>query len=243
MSLFSRFGYSARRSARRRVCSAPSSAEVLEVRRLLTNAAPSLTDIVAVNGEISADVTDDGSGGAITITLSFDDSGDTETWTSYEGASHVWSVADKIPPNTSAVVTIVITESPLTGGGTALSRTYDVTAQGLQMAELDFAAIESAPGEVYGVIGTAVEGAVGTLMVMYRELGDIDWRPASSVDPGGSFSVGIGEADGTRDYEFVVANQYYGQVAFGEPVTMFDVPGIGSLSEGLLDEDEYEMFA
>lgn len=244
MSLFSRFRPSARHNARRRLSSAPSAAEVLEVRRLLTNAAPSLANIVADNGEISADVIDDGSGGNISITLHYDiDGSNSPVYQSYEGASHVWQVGDKIPPNTTGTVTIVVTETPLSGGGGPVSTTHVVIAEGRQLASLDFDSIHGGPGMVEGVVGDAIDGVVGQVEVLYRELGELDWRFGDQTQPGDRFGFFVNDADGVRDYEVVVLNQYNGHEVYGQPVTLYDIPGLGVSGEGLLDEDEDGLFA
>lgn len=245
MSLFSRFRHSVashRRHARRRNAVSPTVGEVLEVRRLLTNAAPSLENIIAENGEISADVQDDGSGGQISVSLDVGNNGQVDIFQdSHDGASHQWNVGGLIPLNKTDVVKIVVTETPADGSA-ALSNTYFVMAEGLQLAEVSFSSLDSAPIRVLGTIGDAIDGVVGQLQVMYRELGSTAWTPINPAELNTDFDAMVHEADGVKDFEFVVANQMNGETTFGEVVALFDIPGAAGGIGSLLDDDGEGVF-
>lgn len=250
MSLFSLpFGFSRRNNTRRFRSTSSHAAEVLEVRRLLTNAAPELANLTTNNGEISADVVDDGSGGMIEIAFDYENDGSVEHYeTVYEGDFITHDVSHLIPPNQTMPVGITLTEIPNSGNNQTLVRSYEVLAEGLSLAEVNIDSIAASPGEVSGSIDPLYEGAVGDLFVEYREVGSTQWSTGGSVDTYGNFYVSLPQADGQLDFEFRIRNEVDMWVLFGASETVYDVPpmsppasGAGS-GENSYGDDEDGMF-
>lgn len=245
MSLFSAFRKSRTSHKRRSRVLNTTPGEVLEVRRLLTNAAPTLANIVAEDGQVTADVVDDGSGGQISVEVDYNSDGTPEEYLFVEeGEVLSIDVSTEIGPNQTQPITITVVEVPLDGSA-ALETVHVIDAEGLSIAEVNIDSLEVEPGRVLGTISSVVDGAIGELAVLYRQVGTIDWELFAPASVGGAFAGDVPAADGQRDFEFVVANDHYGYTVLGAIVTAYDVPGTGSGSgsEGLLDEDEDGLFS
>lgn len=229
------FGSTGSTRRRQQIRSQVSSPEALECRMLLTNAAPTLGDLVAENGTIEAVVQDDQSYGQIEITVDFDGDGIEDfVLDTSEGESISIDVSNYIPANETAPVTVVITETysnEEAGTTDILTNSVTVQASGVTILAMNFDWIDAASSAAHGIIADA-EDAVADLSVMYREVGATDWLTGNNADSEGLFDFHIPDADGEKDFEFVVV---HGGV-FGDVVTINDVTayddGAGGESSG-----------
>ena len=216
--------FNSKNSLRRRkqIRSSMSSPETLECRRLLTNAAPTLANIVAEDGTIEAVVQDDQSYGDIEITVDFDGDGiDDVVMNASEGESISIDVSSYIPANETDSVTIVIKETynnEEAGSTDILINSVTVQAAGVSIPAMNFAWLSGAFSNASGAVENA-EQAVAELSVMWREVGDTQWEDGGNVDSSGLVFTYLPTADGERDFEFVVV---HGGV-MGGTVTLYDV--------------------
>lgn len=220
-NLFSISPSRSRRSANRFIT---EPAQVLETRRLLTNTAPSISDLTTDNAIVTGVAQDDGSGG-LSVTLSFD--GYSQEISLFAGESFSFDLVGEIPENTVVTATLTITEVfdyEETGEGEPLSSSQTIQIAGVTIDPVDISWIDSSnSGLVYGAINPDDVSNFATASVMYREVGDTNWSFGVEPEPDGSFDFMVSEADGEKDFEFVVMVSGESTDVFGAIVTINDL--------------------
>ena len=231
------------RSQRRLNSDSVSSGEVLEFRRMLTNAAPEITGLSGANAAVSGLIEDDGSGGDLYVTITVGNT--SEEFSVMEDETFNFDLASYIPPNTTATVTVQVTEyydDENSGEQLVLSTSQTIQAAGVTILPIDFDWIDADGAIIFGEIDLTNVNLEASVSVMYREVGDTSWILGSDTINNGAFGFDVVEADGEKDFEFVVMHSGTDSVdVFGGSETFYDLdPEAEGNSEGNSGESNGE---
>lgn len=212
------------RSQRRSNSYPVSSGEVLEFRRLLTNAAPEITGLSGADASVSGLIEDDGSGGDLYVTITVGNS--SEEISVLEDETFDFDLSSYIPPNTTATVTVQVTEyydDENSGEQLELSTSQTIQVAGVTILPIDFDWIDADGAIIFGEIDLTSVNPEASVSIMYREVGDTFWSLGSDSINNGAFGFDVLEADGEKDFEFVVMHSGDSVDVFGGSETFYDL--------------------